>query len=155
MRFSRQEYWSGFPHPPPEDLPDPEIKLTYLMSPALAGGFFTTRATWEARQHKNSWMVTDPMRTAKNGSLSQRHAWSSHIVVVVQSLSRVRQFVTPRTAACQGSLSFTVSRSLLKLMSFKSAMPSNHLILCHALLLLPSIFPSIRVFSNELAVCIR
>ena len=63
--------------------------------------------------------------------------------------------MTPRAAARQVSLSFTVSRSLLKLMSFKSLMPSNHLILCHALLLLPSIFPSIRVFSNELAVCIR
>ena len=50
MGFSRQEYWSGFPRPPPEDLPDPEIKLTYLMSPALAGGFFTTSTTWEAQQ---------------------------------------------------------------------------------------------------------
>jgi len=47
--FSRQEYWSGLPYPPPGDLPDPEIKPVSLMSPALAGGFFTTRATWEAR----------------------------------------------------------------------------------------------------------
>ena len=59
------------------------------------------------------------------------------------------------TAACQASLSFTISRSLLKLMSIESVMPSSHLILCHPLLLLPSIFPSIRVFSNELALYIR
>ena len=73
----------------------------------------------------------------------------------VQSLSRVRLSVTPWTAACQASLSITSSRSLLKLMSVESAMPSNHLILCHPLLLLPSIFPSIRVFSNESALLIR
>ena len=67
-------------------------------------------------------------------------------VVVVQSLCRVRLFVTPWTAACQASLSFTVSWSLLKFMSIESMMPFNHLILCHPLLLWPSIFPSIRVF---------
>ena len=61
---------------------------------------------------------------------------------------------TPWTSACQASLSFTISRSLLKLMSVESVMPSNHLILCHPLLLLPSIFTSIRVFSNESALCI-
>ena len=73
---------------------------------------------------------------------------------VVQLLSHV-QLETPRTAAHQTSLSFTISPSLLKLMSIKSVMPSNHLILCHPLLLLPSIFPSIRVFSNESALRIR
>ena len=62
---------------------------------------------------------------------------------------------TPWTAARQASLSITNSRSLLKLMSIKLVMPSNHLILCHPLLPLPSIFPSIRVFSNESALCIR
>ena len=62
---------------------------------------------------------------------------------------------TPRTAACQASLSFTISWSLLKLMSIESMMPSNHLILCHPLLLLSSLFPSIRVFSNESTLCIR
>ena len=75
--------------------------------------------------------------------------------VVVQSLSRVWLFVTPWTAASQASLSLTKSWSLLKLMSIKSVMPSNHLILCHPLLLLPSIFPSIRVFSKELALSIK
>ena len=67
----------------------------------------------------------------------------------VQFLSRVRLFVTPWTTAHQASPSITVSRSPPKPMSIKSAMPSNHLILCHPLLLLPSVFPSIRVFSNE------
>ena len=74
--------------------------------------------------------------------------------LVVQLLSRVWLLATPWTAACQASLSFTISWSLLKLMSIESVMPSNYLILCHPLLLLPSIFPSIRVFSNDLAVCI-
>ena len=72
-----------------------------------------------------------------------------------QSLSRVQLFVTPRIAACQASLSITNSQSLLKLMSMEQVMPSNHLILCHPLLILPLIFPSIRAFSNELALCIR
>ena len=73
----------------------------------------------------------------------------------VQSLSRVQLFATPWTAACQASLSTTKSQSLLKLMSIELVMPSNHLILCHPLLLLPSIFPSIRVFSNESVLNIR
>ena len=72
-----------------------------------------------------------------------------------QSLSRVQLFVTPWTAACQASLSITNSRNLLKLMSIESVIPSNHLILCHPLLFLPSIFPSIRVFSNESVLRIR
>ena len=73
----------------------------------------------------------------------------------VQSLSRVRLFATPWTAARQASLSITNSQSLLKLLSIESVMPSNHLILCHPLLLLPSIFPRIRVFSNESVLCIK
>ena len=72
----------------------------------------------------------------------------------VQSLSPVRLFATPWTAACQASLSITNSWSLLKLMSIELVMPSNHLILCH-LLLLSSIFPSIRVFSNKSVLCIK
>ena len=73
----------------------------------------------------------------------------------VQSLSRVWLFVTPRTAAHQASLSITNSRSLLGLMPIELVMPSNYLILCHPLLLPPSIFPSIRVFSNESTLHIR
>ena len=75
--------------------------------------------------------------------------------IVVQSLSRVWLLATPWTAAHQVPLSFTVSQSLLKFMSIQSVMPSNHLILCCPLLLLPLVFPSIRVFPNESALCIR
>jgi len=73
----------------------------------------------------------------------------------VQSLSHVQLFVTPWTAACQAFLSITNFQSLLKLMSIESVMPSNHLILCCTLLLLPSVFPSIRVLSNESVLHIR
>ena len=73
----------------------------------------------------------------------------------VQSLSHVQLFATPWTAARQASLSITNSRSLLQLMAIELVMPSNHLILCRPLLLLPSMFPSIRVFSNESVVRIR
>ena len=73
----------------------------------------------------------------------------------VQSLSRVQLFATPWIAACQASLSITNSRSSLRLTSIESVMPSSHLILCHPLLLLPPIPPSIRVFSNESTLCMR
>ena len=82
-------------------------------------------------------------------------AFSGNVFVVVQSVSHVQLFVTPWTAACQASLSFTISQSFLKLMSTESVMPSKHVILCHPLLLLPSTFPSIRVFSNESSLHIR
>ena len=72
-----------------------------------------------------------------------------------QSLSRVRLFATPWIAACQASLSITISRSSLKLTSIESVMPSSHLILCHPLLLVHSIFPSIKVFSNESTLHMR
>ena len=77
-----------------------------------------------------------------------------HTFVIIQSLCRVQLFVTSWVAVHQASLSFTISQSLPKFISFESLMPSNHLILCHQLLL-PSIFPSIRVFSNESDLCIR
>ena len=80
---------------------------------------------------------------------------AAHDEYSVQSLSRVQLFVTPCTAECQASLSFTISLSFLKLMSIESVMPSNHFVLCHPLLLLPSIFPSIRVFSKVSALHIR
>ena len=81
--------------------------------------------------------------------------FSAVSIVAVQSVSLVRLFVTPWTVALQASLSFTISWSLLKFMSIESVMPSNHLILCCPLLLLPSIFPGIRVFSNESVLRIR
>ena len=77
------------------------------------------------------------------------------VIVVVQSLSHFQLFVTPWTAACQVSLSFIIFWSLLRLMSIESVMPFNHLILCHPLILLPSIFPKIRIFFSELVFCIR
>ena len=75
--------------------------------------------------------------------------------VVVQLLSHVRIFATPWTVPCQAPLSSTVSWNLLEFVSIESVMPSNNFILCHPLLLLPSVFPRIRVFSNESALCIR
>ena len=77
------------------------------------------------------------------------------LVIAVQLISCVQLFVTPRTAAYQSLLSFTISQSSLKLMSVDSVMPSNHIIPFHPLLLLPSIFPNISVFSKESALCIR
>ena len=82
--------------------------------------------------------------------------WTTIIFIQsVQSFNNAQLFATPWTAACQASLSITNSGILLKLMSIELVMPSNHLILCHPLLLLPSIFPSIRVFSNESVLRIR
>ena len=78
-----------------------------------------------------------------------------YIVVIVQSLNHVQLFTTPWTAAHQASLSFTISQNLLKLMSIVLMMSSNHLILWHLLLLLPSVFPSIRYFPNESSLHIR
>ena len=92
-----------------------------------------------------------PMTNVSLGCVGRR--WEK--MSSVQSLSRVRLFATPWTTACQASLSITNFRSLLKPMSIESVMPSNHLILCRPLLLLPSIFPSIRVFSNESDLHIR
>ena len=76
-------------------------------------------------------------------------------LISIQLLSHIQLFVTSWTAAHQASLSITNSQSLFKLMSIKSVMLSNHLILCHPLLLPPSVFPSIKVFSNESVLCIR
>ena len=87
--------------------------------------------------------------------LKSLQARCQQLSVSVQLLSRVWFFVNPWTAAHQASLSITNSQSLAKLMSIELVMPSNHLILCHPLLLPPSIFPNIRVFSNESLLCIR
>ena len=87
--------------------------------------------------------------------LTNSHLFFSSTFFVVQSLSRVQLFVTPWTTGCQAFLPFTISLSLLRIMSIESKMPSNHFILCHPLLFLPSILPSIRVFSNELTLLIK
>ena len=81
--------------------------------------------------------------------------WETSVVAVVHSLRWIRLFATPWTAAHQGSLSFTISQNLLKFMSIESMMSSNHLVFSCPLLLLPSIFPRIRIFSNESALCIQ
>ena len=100
-----------------------------------------------------------PLSPCPSRSFSQGEPSSCFVplnpLLLLFSRSVTSDFATPRTAACQASLSFTVSQSLLKLMSIRSMMPSSHLILCRPLLLLPSIFPSIRVFSNESALHIR
>ena len=92
-------------------------------------------------------------------SLGDSQCTEGKIILVqfssVQSFSCIRLFLTSQTAACQTSLFITNSRSLLKLMSIESVRPSNHLILCHLLLLLPSVFPSISDFSSESVRCIR
>ena len=95
--------------------------------------------------------------TPKQASPHTLSVWTWNLLQFssVQLLSHVRIFAAPWTAARQASLSITNSQSLLKLMSIELVMPSNHLILCCPLLLLPSIFPSIRVFSNESVLCIR
>ena len=104
--------------------------------------FITAAASSKSLQNTHSWPGT--MLSILNSSFSS-----------VQSLSRVRLFVTPWIAAHQASLFITNSRSSLRLTSIESVMPSSHLILCRPLLLLPSIPPSIRVFSNESTLCMR
>ena len=96
---------------------------------------------------KNNWLLSPSVLSA---TLSTSLLFSS-----VQLLSRVRVFGTPWIAACQASLSITISQCSPKLMSIESAMPSSHLILCRLLLLMPPVPPSIRVFSNESTLCMR
>ena len=149
MGFSRQEYWSRWPCPSPGDLPDPEIKLG---CPALHSDSLPLRHL--GRPYFQIKSHSEVLEVKK----SNRNLWgerSQPSVVVVRLLSHVRLFLTPLTAAHQASLPFTISQSLLKLMSIESVMPSNHLILCLSLLFLPPIFPSIRIFSNESALYIR
>ena len=130
----------GWHFPPRVDLPDPGIEPASHTSLALASGFFSTSSTWEALSVYRYFHL----------ALMVDHFSS------LQLLSHVRLFATPWTAAwCQATLSITSFRSLPKLMSIESVIPSNYLILCHPLLLLPSIFPSISVFSNESALHIR
>ena len=101
-----------------------------------------------------NWSYTNALRRPLSKEVRTKRNGQT-LAIVVQSLSSVRLFETPRTAAHQASLSFTISWSLVKLMSIESVLPSNHLLLCRPLLHLPSIFPSIRVFSNESVLRIR
>ena len=177
--FPRQEYWSGLPFPPPGDLPDPGIKPG---SPALQADSLLSEPPGEPPRSLPTWGswiliiamwqdVFTPILKVSKMSLKDINllkitgkeaaklelSWGhgSSLFVVVQSLIRVQLFATPRAVVWQASLSFTISWSLLKLISMELVIPSNHLILCCPLFLLPSIFPSIRVFSNDSALCIR
>ena len=121
MRFFQQEYWSGLPFPILGYLPNPGMEPMSLMSPALAGGLFTTNTTW----------CFKPVIHHPSNSDS-----------AVQSLSGAWLFATPWTAAHQASLSITNSQTLLKFTSIELVMPPKHLKSCHPLFLLPSIFPA-------------
>ena len=123
---------------------------------------------WKIKNQRSMWINSEKLLGERMSFLSMdiyvsyrkynkmAICWTTRFLFSsVQSLSHVWLFVTPWTTAYQASLSITNSWSLLKLMSIESVMPSNHLILCRPLLLLPSIFPSIRVFSNESALHIR
>ena len=149
LGFSRQEHWSGLPFPSPMHEVKSEREVAQLcptpsdpMDCSLPGS--SVHGIFQAR-------VLEWVAIAFSYCNNQRQI----IVAIVQSLNLVQLFVTPWTEACEASLSFTISKSLLKLMSTESVMPSSHLILCHPLLFLPSVFPSIRVFPNESALPIR
>ena len=101
------------------------------------------------------WVVFLVLTCGSCLHISEINAGQLFQFISVQLLGRVRLFATPWTATCQAALSITKSQRLLRLMSIESVMPSNRLILCHTLLLLPSIFPRIRVFSNGSVLCIR
>ena len=180
LGFPRQESWSGYCYFLPQ-----EIFPTQVSNPRSlceqADFFFTTeppgktkvfgrvnlKSSHHTQTHIRVCEVLEVLANLLVVTIPQyRHESGHHFVHLaltqpcinfssVQPLSRVWLFATPWTAAHQASLSITNSRSLLKLMSIESVMPSNHLILCCPLLLLPSIFSSFRVFSNESALRIR
>ena len=134
-------------------------------------GFLTgesqERGVWQATVHSISktWTQLSDSTNTRKSSIQQQTKkkerkkenplFKTKTLSSVQSLNFAQLFATPWAGACQASLSFTISWRWLKLMSIKLVMPSNHLILCHPLLLLPSIFPSIRVFSKETVLHIR
>ena len=134
----------------------------------VPGNYHAFIITWwrktRASQHQKGrscsvpyglWTFCFFLERFPNHTLAGTAVWMLNDLSSVLSLSCVQLFETPWTAACQASLFFTSSWSLLKLMSIESVMPSKHLILCCPLLLLPSIFPGLRVFSNESALQIR
>ena len=146
--------------------PPPSFLLGVKTSRRTPDPFLPCGAPGPLWMRRGNCFLQRPLLSLRSGFLqTDREPWRTDCsqkgrqnkpqhCVAVQSLSRVRLFVTPWTAACQASLSFIISQSWLKLKSFESVMPSNHLILCRPLLL-PSIFCSNRVFSNESALHIR
>ena len=166
MGFSRQEHWSGLPCPTPEDLPNPGIEPTSLHLLHGRGILYCLKHQGSSSLHTNIKLFLYPLYFWQIDSLCRYFIrfllkffffldrTTSVVGLLVQLLSCVR-LCEPWTAAHQASLSITNSQSLCKLMSVESVRPSNHLTLCHPLLLLHSIFPSIRVFSNESLLRIR
>ena len=151
---------SSTPLPPPPQTPSVQLSSLAQSCPTLCD---------PVNRLSNKQPRTHPGLLSKEKAREKKiyfivpsggHKWNQrktpkYLFSSVQSLSRVQLFATPWIAARQASVSITNSRSLLKLMSIESIIPSNHLILCRPLLLLPSIFPSIRVFSNESVLRIR
>ena len=148
LGFLRQKYWNGLPFPP-GDLPDLGIEP---ISPALAGSYLPL-------SHQGSPKYNDTLPKELNIYLNLGE--QSYLDLADTTVIKCARFATSQVRfksflayaglvakSCQASLSFTISLSLLKLMFIESVMPSNHLILCHLLLLLPSIFPNIRFFSS-------
>ena len=140
----------------------PSPKLTQGFPGGSSGKEPTCQCRRPNRQGFYPWIGKIPWKRVRQptpvflpGESHEQFSTQQAYISSIQSLSRVRLFVTPWTAAHQASLSITNSRSLPKSMSIESVMPSNHLILSHPLLLLPSIFPSIRVFNNDLSLHIK
>ena len=148
MQFSRQEYWSGLPFPSPVDhvLSNNQAQLSDWTDTDTEPAIFSVSGFLNKVPSLPQHLISDLLAysAARRVSLDSVQ-WRSHIQL----------FETPWTTASQASLSITIFKSLLKLTSIKSVMPSNHLIFSYFFLFLPSIFPSIRVFSNESVLRIR
>ena len=175
--FSRQENWSGLPCSPPGDLPDPGIEPTLLCLLHWQVGSLPLMSSGSLNSNGKEQIIVLPQQSIFfppklesylwiKSSFLRRDDWTYFslllsiwflvsVVNSVHSLCHVQLFATPGTAGSQTSLSITNTWSLLTLMSVELVIPSNHLILYHPLLLLPSIFPRIRVFSKESVLCIR
>ena len=158
-----------------EEPPTPLVRyeIAKIQAQALRRWRGRSGQRWQLRGMQYSWVPPNHQRQISLVSCGTLSCWSltrwwtgqflpisvagprKIVVVAIQSLSHIWLFATPWTAALQASLSFTISWSLLKYMSIESVMLSNHLILCHSLLLLSSVFPRITVFSSELAFHIR
>ena len=150
MGIPRQECWNGLLFPPPGALAELRTECVSCIGRSVLYHWDTWENSYSLIFCVYNWdcVIWPHLHSLGLGVSSER-------TVVVQSLSHVWLFVTPWTAAHQASLTITISQSMPKFMSNESMMPSNHLLLCRPLLLLPSIFPSIRVFSNDSAIHIR
>jgi len=152
MGFSRQEYWSGLPCPPPGDLPDPGIEPTSTVAPAFQVDSLQLPKgkPWQMAVHEGKNACQYSLRNRRFGFIEN---YTPRVGLACCCCSVTKSCPTlcdPMDSPCQALLSFTSSRRLLRFMSIVLVLLCNHLILCCPLLLLPSIFPSIRVFSSHL-----